>query len=130
MWIDCAILIIGGIEWVSENALVIHGEIVRGQERSAVAVLVGELNGVKFAVAVVDFAGEVSDQHHRHILRLVGGTVFVLVVGALGRHAHVMRVEKLLNPPCLFHRQAGSFHLVLLLVLLVVERGDAVGDGD
>jgi len=50
-------------------------------------------------------------------------------VGALGRHAHVMRVEQLLDPPGLLHGQARGLHLVLLLVLLVVEGGNAVGHG-
>ena len=44
-------------------------------------------------------------------------------------HALVVRKEQLLNPPGLLHGKPCRLHLVQLLVLLVVERGDAVGDG-
>ena len=43
---------------------------------------------------------------------------------------HVMAVEQLLNPLGLLDGQAGSLDLILFLVLLVVERGDAVRDRD
>ena len=43
---------------------------------------------------------------------------------------NVMAVKQLLNPPGLLHGQARSLDLVQFLVLLVVERGDAVRDSD
>ena len=87
-------------------------------------VLVGELHGVEFTVRVADLAGRLGDEHNRHALR----SVALREVGALGRHAHVMAVEQLLDPPGLLHGQARSLDPVQLLVLLVVERGDTVGD--
>lgn len=104
----------------------IHGQVICRQIRPSVLVLVGELHGVEFTVRVADLAGRLGDEHNRHALR----SVALREVGALGRHAHVMRVEQLLDPPGLLHRQARSLHLVQLLVLLVVERGDAVRHRD
>ena len=87
-------------------------------------VLVGELHGVEFTVRVADLAGRLGDENNRHALR----SVALREVGALVRHAHVMAVEQLLDLPGRFHGQARSLDPVQLLVLLVVERGDTVGD--
>ena len=102
----------------------VHGQVVCRQIRPPVLVLVGELHGVEFTVRVADLAGRLGDEHNRHALR----SVALREVGALGRHAHVVRIEQLLDPPGLLHGQARGLDLVQLLVLLVVERGDAVGD--
>ena len=104
----------------------IYGQVICRQIRPPVLVLVGELHGVEFTVRVADLAGRLGDEHNRRALR----SVALQEVGALGRHAHVMAVKQLLDPPGLFHGQARSLHFVLLLVLLVVERGDAVRDSD
>lgn len=104
----------------------VHGQVICRQIRPPVLVLVGELHGVEFSVSVADLAGRLGDEHNRHALR----SVALREVGALGRHAHIMAVEQLLDPPGLLHGQARSLDLVQLLVLLVVERGDAVRHGD
>ena len=101
----------------------VHGQVVCRQIRPPVLVLVGELHGVEFTVRVADLAGRLGDEHNRR-------SVALREVGALGRHAHVMAVEQLLDPPGLLHGQARSLDLVQLLVLLVVERGDAVRHRD
>ena len=102
----------------------IHGQVICRQIRPPVLVLVGELDGVEFTVGVADRAVAVRYQDDWHAQRIVA----LREVGALGRHAHIVAVEQLLDPPGLLHGQARGLHLVLLLVLLVVERGDAVGD--
>ena len=78
----------------------------------------------------MDLTGEVGDQHLRHIGGIIGAVGLLGEVSALGGHPHVVRVEQLLNPLGLLNGQAGSLDLILLLVLLVVERGYAVRDGD
>ena len=93
----------------------IYGQVVSRQIRPPVLVLVGEL-----------LAGRLGDEHNRHALR----SVALREVGALGRHAHVMAPEQLLDPSGLLHGKARSLDLVQLLVLLVVERGDAVRHRD
>ena len=103
----------------------IHREVVCRQVRPAILVLVGELDRVEFTVGIIDVAVTVRDQDDGHAQRIVA----LREVGALGCHAHVVAVEQLLDPPGLLHGQARGLHLVLLLVLLVVEGGDAVGHG-
>lgn len=130
MWMECAILVIGGIEWCGENSVVVDREVISRKIGSPVLVLIGELNSVELTVLVVDFAGEVGDEDNRHILRIVLTESFFRQVIALGRHAHVVGVEQLLNPPGLLHGKPRGLDLVLLLVLLVVERRKPMGDGD
>ena len=113
-----------------EYPVVVHGEVISLQVGSPVCILIGELDGVKFAVPVVDLAGEVGDQHLRHIGGIVGAVGLLAEVLALGGHPYVVRVEQLLNPLGLLDGQARGLDLILLLVLLVVERGDAVRDRD
>ena len=103
----------------------IYGQVICRQIRSAILVLVCELDRVEFTVGIIDVAVTVRDQDDGHAQRIVA----LREVGALGRHAHVVAVEQLLDPPGLLHGQARGLHLVLLLVLLVVEGGDAVGHG-
>ena len=78
----------------------------------------------------MDLAVEVGNQNLRHIGGIVGAVGLLAEVLALGGHPYVVRVEQLLNPLGLLDGQAGSLDLILFLVLLVVERGYAVRDGD
>ena len=130
MWIDCAISVIGGVERSGENSVVVDREVISRKIGSPVLVLIGELNGVELTVLVVDFAGEVGDEANRHVLRIVIAEIIFRQVVALGRHAHVVGIEQLLNPPGLLHSKPRSLDLVLLLVLLVVERRKPMGDCD
>ena len=82
----------------------IHGQVICRQIRSPVLVLVGELHGVEFTVRVADLAGRLGNEHNRHALR----SVALRVVGALGRHAHVMGIEQLLDPPIVESRILGE----------------------
>ena len=126
MWMDCAIVLLEcWVKFLGEDAVVIYGQVICRQIRPSVLVLVGELHGVEFTVGVADLAGRVSYKYYRHTDGIVG----LREVGAPGRHAHVMAVEQLLDPPGLLHGKPSRLHLVQLLVLLVVEGGDAVGDG-
>lgn len=127
MWMDCAISVICGVERSGENSVVVDREVISRKIGAPVLVLVGELNSVELTVLVVDFAGEVGDEYNRHILRIVLTESFFREVSALGRHAHIVGVEQLLNPPGLLHGKPSGLDLVLLLVLLVVERGEPVG---
>ena len=129
MWMDCAISVIGGVERSGENSVVVDREVISRKIGAPVLVLVGELNGVELTVLVVDFAGEVGDEDNRHVLRIVVSEIILREVSALGRHAHIVGVEQLLNPPGLLHGKPSGLDLVLLLVLLVVERGEPVCDG-
>lgn len=129
MWMDCAISVIGGVEGSGEYSVVVDREVISRKIGAPVLVLVGELNGVELTVLVVDFAGEVGDEYNRHILRIVVSEIILREVSALGCHAHIVGVEQLLNPPGLFHGKPSGLDLVLLLVLLVVERGEPVCDG-
>ena len=113
-----------------EYPVVVHGEIISLQIGSPVCILIGELDRVEFAVSVVDLAGEVGNQYLRHIGGIVGAVGFLAEVLAFGGHVHVMAVEHLLNPLGLLHGKPSGLDFVLLLVLLVVERGYAVRDGD
>ena len=61
MWMDCAILVIGGIERCGENSVVVDREVISRKIGSPVLVLIGELNCVELTILVVDFAGEVGD---------------------------------------------------------------------
>lgn len=130
MWIDCAISVIGGIERSGEDSVVVDREVISRKIGSPVLVLIGELDCVELTVLVVDFAGEVGDEDNRHVLRIVIAEIIFRQVVALGRHAHVVGVEQLLNPPGLLHGKPRGLDLVLLLVLLVVERRKPMGDGD
>ena len=108
----------------------VHGEVISLQVGSPVCILIGELDGVKFTVSVVDLAVEVGNQYLRHICGIVGAVGLLGIILSLGGHPHIVRIEQLLNPLGLLDCQAGSLDLILLLVLLVVERGDAVRDRD
>lgn len=130
MWMDCAISIIGGIIWVCEYSVVVNREIVSRKIGAPVLVLIGELDRVELTVSVMDFAGEVGDKYNRHVLRIVRAVIAFVEISAHGRHAHVMGIEQLLNPPGLLHSKPRSLDLVLLLVLLVVERRKPMGDCD
>ena len=126
IWILCAIVLLEcRVKLFGEDAVVIYGQVICRQICPPILVLVGELHGVEFTVGIADLAGRVSDQDYRHADGIVG----LLEVGAPGRHAHVVRIEQLLDPPGLLHGKPCRLHLVQLLVLLVVEGGDAVGDG-
>ena len=108
----------------------VHGEVISLQVGAPVCILIGELDGVKFAVPVVDLEVEVGNQYLRHIGGIIGAVGLLAEVITLGSHMHVVRIEQLLNPLGLLNGQAGSLDLIFFLVLLVVERGDAVRDRD
>ena len=74
----------------------IHREVICRQVRPAVLVLVGELDRVEFTVGIIDVAVTVRDQDDGHAQR----SVALREVSALGRHAHVMAVEQLLDLTC------------------------------
>ena len=129
MWMDFAISVIGGVERSGEYSVVVDRKVISRKIGAPVLVLVGELDSVELTVLVVDFAGEVGDEHFGHILRVVLPAMLCHERLTFLCEPHVVRVEQLLNPPGLLHGKPSGLDIVLLFVLLVVERGEPVCDG-